>query len=67
MAGTEWRLFGSLELVDAAWGCLGLDERYWRLLVGTRGSCMENSQQWGLCKGYWLGGFKAFKELLKAR
>ena len=37
-------------------GCLGLDERYWRQLVGTRGSCMENSQQWGLYKGYWLRG-----------
>ena len=25
--------------------------------VGTRGSCKENSQQWGLFGGYWLGGF----------
>ena len=25
--------------------------------VGTRGSCMENRQQWGLYGDYWLGGF----------
>ena len=25
--------------------------------VGTHGSSMENSHQWGLYRGYWLGGF----------
>ena len=26
-------------------------------VVGTHGSSMENSQQWGLYRGYWVEGF----------